>query len=348
MRGFLVVLVLWAGRAAANDGFGGLSATGLTFGQTDAVMMESEDLTITPDRITVVYTFRNVTDADVTGEMIFPLPPIPIGGQLMSAWNLPADLAAANPFGFTAVVDRRPVVLDTDRIAVIEPPWEEGRPAASQYDTPGRDVTAVLQRHGLPLTLDAQDITTRLAAMDAAARADLTAEGVAEWYEPQPGEDFPEEVWANWSVVLRHHWTQTFPAGATVRIEHSYAHHPAGGLFYWQHPPADDWYQELRTRYCIDDGTSRAIMQVLPRDPDYDQAYGMAWNIQYILRTANSWAGPIGRFRLTLDKGAEDRVISLCAEGVVKTGPTTFVIERTDFAPGHDLDILLVGPLPEK
>lgn len=348
MRGLAWAFTLAAGSAAANDGFGGLSATGLTFGQTDSVVMESEDLTITPDRITVAYTFRNISDADVTGQVIFPLPPIPIGGQTAGAWNLPADLGAENPFGFTATVDRTPVVIDTSRIAVIEPPWQEGRPATSQYDTPGRDVTAVLQKHGLPLTLDAQDITARLSAMDDTARADLTAAGVAEWYTPQPGEAFPEEVWANWSVVLRHHWTQTFPAGATVRIEHSYAHHPAGGLFYWQDPPADDWYQGLRTQYCIDEGTSRAIMKALPRDPDYDQSYGMAWNIRYVLRTAGSWAGPIRRFRLTLDKGAEDRVISLCAEGVVKTGPTTFVIEKTDFLPDRDLDILLVGPLPEE
>lgn len=345
MRGLVMVWVLAAGPALANDGFGGLSATGLTFGQTEAVVMESEDLTITPDRIMVVYTFRNITDADVTGEVIFPLPPIPISGQLMSAWNLPEDRTGENPFGFTATVDGKPVQISTDRVAVIEPPWEEGRPGSAQYDTPGRDVTEVLLRHGLPLSLDAEDITARLTAMDEAARADMTAEGVAEWYVPQPGDQFPDESWANWSIVLRHHWTQTFPAGATVTIEHSYAHHPAGGLFYWQDPPVEEWYQDIRKRYCIDEGTSRAIAAVLPKDPDFEQVYGTAWNIQYVLRTANSWAGPIGRFRLTLDKGAEDRVISLCAEGVKKTGPTTFVIEKTDFVPEGDLDILLVAPM---
>ena len=88
-------------------------------------------------------------------------------------------------------------------------------------------------------------------------------------------------------------------------------------------------------------------MQVLPKDPDYGQGVGMAWNVEYVLRTANSWAGPIGHFRLTLDKGAANRVISLCAEGLRKTGPTTFVMEKTDFTPDSDLEILLVSPVPE-
>ena len=69
--------------------------------------------------------------------------------------------------------------------------------------------------------------------------------------------------------------------------------------------------------------------------------YGTAYNLAYVLRTANSWAGPIGDFRLTLDKGAKENIISLCAEGVEKTGPTTFEIRKTDFTPDRDLDILI-------
>jgi Domain of unknown function (DUF4424) len=72
---------------------------------------------------------------------------------------------------------------------------------------------------------------------------------------------------------------------------------------------------------------------------------GMAYNIAYVLRTANSWAGPIGKFRLTLDKGAAGNVISLCADGVTKTGPTTFVIEKTDYVPDRDLQILVALPM---
>jgi hypothetical protein len=47
----LLALAALALPAGANDGFGGLSATGLTFGQTEAVAMVSEDLSIGIDRI---------------------------------------------------------------------------------------------------------------------------------------------------------------------------------------------------------------------------------------------------------------------------------------------------------
>ena len=52
-----------------------------------------------------------------------------------------------------------------------------------------------------------------------------------------------------------------------------------------------------------------------------------------------------GRFRLTLDKGAPENVLSLCAEGVEKTGPTTFVIEKRNYSPEADLNVLIAAPI---
>ncbi len=57
--------------AAANDGFGGISATGLQFSKTEDVRMKSEDLFLSKDKIRVAYEFENVSGADVTGEVIF-------------------------------------------------------------------------------------------------------------------------------------------------------------------------------------------------------------------------------------------------------------------------------------
>ena len=104
MRLALLPLLL-ASPALANDGFGGLAATGLTFGQTDAVAMEEEDLFISIDRIAVDYVFRNLTDQDVTGEVIFPLPPIHVGYILESQWNLPEDPDRENLVAFFELDD---------------------------------------------------------------------------------------------------------------------------------------------------------------------------------------------------------------------------------------------------
>lgn len=332
--------------ALANDGFGGLMATGLTFGRTDAVAMAEEDLFISVDRVRVAYVFRNHTAADVTGEVIFPLPPVSVGGQIESAMNLPEDRAQENLVSFTATVDGKPVAVRQDRIAVIEPPWDENRALAAAYDTPGRDVTADLKRLGLPLTTDGPAAVQALLTLDAAARDEVVRLGLADFYTFDGGNGEQTEAYPYWSVVLRYHWTQTFPAGADVKIAHEYANLPPGGLFGWQDPPVDDYSAELRARYCIDPGTSKAIARALR----YEEAgetisMGNAWYISYVLRTANSWAGPIGKFRLTLDKGDAANVISLCADGVKKTGPTTFVVEKTDYSPDRDLEILLVSPI---
>ena len=305
--------------------------------------MEEEDLFISVDRITVDYVFRNLTDKDVTGEVIFPLPPVSVAGTLESSWNLPEDPDRANRVNFTAVVDGAEVPVTIDRIAVIEPQWEEGRPLAEQYNTPGRDVTADLARLGLPLSLNGDKVLAALQSLDDAQKAEVKALGLAEFYDDGAGTDY---VTPTWSVLLRYHWTQTFPAGAVVRISHAYENRSSGGLFGWSDPP-EDYLVPMVDQYCIDAGTSRALAKTL-RYTDTDgsvYSMGMAWNIAYVLRTANSWAGPIGKFRLTVDKGKPGRIVSLCADGLRKTGPTTFVMEKTNYTPDRDLEILVAEPM---
>ena len=259
--------------------------------------------------------------------------------------NLPEDLTRPDVVGFNATVDGKPVAVTIDRIAVLEEGFDEETPPSKQYDNPGRDVTAELERLGIPLTLDYLAVRDVLLSFPTEKRNELAALGLAEYYDGDAAQDIPPEVWGAWSIVTRYHWTQTFPAGAVVKVSHSYANRPPGGLFYWSDPP-EEYQTYLTDLYCIDAGTSKAMAKAL-KNPAGDDAgnYGTAWNISYVLRTANSWAGPIGRFTLTLDKGDPKNVISLCADGVKKTGPTTFVVEKTDYTPDRDLEVLVVQPM---
>lgn len=331
--------------AMANDGWGGLAATGLTFGKTDAVRMEEEDLFISIDEIKVSYLFRNLTDADVTGEVIFPMPPINLAVTAYSDWNLPEDLTTDDLVDFTATVDGVDQPVTIDRIAVIEPPYADNTPLAQQYDTPGLDVTDTLVALGLPLSLDHDSLSAALLALPEDKRQVAEEAGLVEYIEGSA--DYPAEAIALWSIVMRYHWTQTFPAGSDLRIAHSYTNRAPGGIFPWEHP-APDYRQDEVARYCIDEGTSKALVKRL-QHPDLEPgtATGTAYYIDYVLRTANSWAGPIGKFRLTIDKGAAENILSLCAEGVTKTGPTTFVVEKTNYAPDRDLQILIAIPFAQ-
>ena len=337
----LALLLLALSPARANDGFGGISATGLTFAQTDAVSMESEDLYISRDKVRVTYVFRNLTDRDVTGEIIFPLPPVRLAELMEFDWNLPIGADGGAAINFTATVDGTDVPVNIDRIAVIAAPYDSATPARAQYDSPGPDVTATLARYGIPVSLNVEEVMAVLDALDAATLGELEDLGLVD-YDPGYGST------PLWSVVSRYHWTQTFPAGAETEIRHAYDNAPAGGLFGWAHPP-EDYMAEFADLYCIDDGTSRALAKVLARKDDGGETYslGTAYYLSYVLRTANSWAGPIKRFKLTLDKGDPGNIISLCVNGIKKTGPTTFVVEKTDYVPERDLDILIVSPMPD-
>lgn len=343
MRPYLFIAALLATPTLANDGFGGLSATGLTFGQTEAVAMEQEDLFIGIDRISVDYIFRNITSADATGEVIFPLPPIHVGFLIESQWNLPDDPDRENLVGFSAIVDGREVALSIDRVAVMEDDVTIWVPSAEAYDTPGRDVTADLDRLGLPLSLSGEKVMAALKALTPAQKAEAAKLGLAEFFDIGTDTEF---AYPQWSVILRYHWTQTFPAGQTLKISHAYENRSPGGIFGWADPP-EDYMLPVAEQYCIDKGTSRALARALAQEPVEGEIYstGMSWNIAYVLRTANSWAGPIGRFRLTIDKGDPGNIVSLCAEGIRKTGPTTFVMEKTDYTPDRDLHILIATPL---
>jgi hypothetical protein len=75
---------------------------------------------------------------------------------------------------------------------------------------------------------------------------------------------------------------------------------------------------------------------------------GIAWSqttISYILTTGANWRDPIGRFRLVVDKGAPQNLVSFCGENVRQISPTTFEMVKTNFVPRRNLDILIAKPV---
>jgi hypothetical protein len=52
--------------------------------------------------------------------------------------------------------------------------------------------------------------------------------------------------------------------------------------------------------------------------------------LKYVLTTAGNWVGPIQKFRLTVEKPSDKALISLCAKGINRAGPTTFTLAEDD------------------
>lgn len=334
-----LMLLMSCGSASANAGWGGFTATGLEFQQTDAVALIEEELRIGMDRIRVEYVFLNVTKTDVTGEVIFPLPPV----DQLNGWHFPGPPPAPESLvGFTLRVAGQKVEADVDIIAVIQPSRTGETSLSDVYDAPGRDVTAELRRFGIPLTFEDDRVEAALLALSHEEAWDASELGLVTYGYSGSGKFNPDEASRMWSLVVRHHWTQTFPAGEEVRLSISYRNVMMGqGLGYPEDVRTIADEMGLDTLFCLDSRDVKEFTK-MPYEPNKLWLLGLTG---FVLRTANSWAGPIGRFRLIIDKSEPGNLASTCLEGISQTGPTTLLWEATNFIPEKDLLILFIYPM---
>ncbi|WP_103258393.1 DUF4424 family protein [Tabrizicola aquatica] len=332
----LLAVLSYATPACPDPIFGGLTSTGLQFDQTEAVALIEQDLRIDPDRITVDYLFRNLTAADVTGEVIFPLPAIEdmdwIRWPRFSDGLPPPEQLVA----FSLTVNGQETLAAVQLAAVLP---SRGPPTIlRQTDPPyslGRDVTAHLQRLGLPVSVDKDVLKPAILALSEGAVREAVALGLLDAADQNYGRGYPRNLW---SLSIRHHWTQTFPAGQDVRISISYRNLMDGMLFDAASLPAS-LHSADAARYCVDDTAFARVASTVRSDS------GQVWSVsfsRFILLTAKSWAGPIGRFRLTIDTTDPSAFAFACLDGMIQTGPMTQLWERTDFRPDRDLEIAFV------
>src|SRR5262245_22701222 len=90
---------LAASPALANDGYAGLGAGGLEFGNSDTIEMRSEDLTLSRSRVSVDYVFRNTGKADEEVVIAFQLPPFAPGDAEMGM-ELPQAIGQAQSMDY--------------------------------------------------------------------------------------------------------------------------------------------------------------------------------------------------------------------------------------------------------
>jgi hypothetical protein len=152
-----------------------------------------------------------------------------------------------------------------------------------------------------------------------------------------------------WTLKSTYSWQATFPAGATVDVEHSYKPSVGGTVAVtFLSPPYEDYdpATEYKKKYCTDEGFIDTVKKTLPNpDEPYGAPYFEQW-LSYIWSTGGNWQGSIGKFHLTINKGRPENLVSFCWDGeVTKTSPTTFEMEATDWWPpyGRELDILILN-----
>ena len=98
----------------------------------------------------------------------------------------------------------------------------------------------------------------------------------------------------------------------------------------------DKEVERYRKQYCINDAFLAALDKI-GGSAEANTAKLREWRISYVLKTGANWAGPIKSFRLVVDKGKAERIVSFCAPNIKTLSPTTVEFKANDFTPDKDL-----------
>ncbi|RWE13821.1 MAG: DUF4424 domain-containing protein [Mesorhizobium sp.] len=320
-------LALSATPVFANDSIAELGTGGLILSRSDAVAMESEDLYISPEKVTVDYVFRNNTEKDVDAIVAFPMPDIEGDPNEMPA--IP-DGQSDNFLGFEVTID-----------GVAAKPQLEQKAFAL-----GIDISSELTTQNVPLYPFGDAAKATLAKLPQAVADDWVDRGIIIEDTADDGSGMKTVYVPFWQLRSTYWWRSTFPANKAVHVAHRYKPSVGGtsSVSFFYDGQFQGQYAAYKTRYCMDGTFENAIRKAAKNNPDGTPKY-FENRIAYILTTGGNWAtGAIGKFKLTTDKGDPKNLVSFCGENVRKVGPTRFEMTAENFYPEHDIDILLLVP----
>lgn len=306
--------------AHANDSEAAINLGGIELVQNRDVSMDSEDLYISKDEVRVRYRYTNHSDRDLELTISFPLPPIKASDEAIYGDQAVPDFTKLD---FQTAVDGKPVKFQVMKRAEIK----------------GRDVTQRLAQLGWPLEwiTGSGDQPRFVGKLTAAEKAARVADGLLR--KAENGDHFP-----TWDVVTHVTRKQVFPAGRTVEVTHRYAPMIGGSVAGSLLPGVREEFPGNIRQYCIDKAFLAAFDKKLAArkgDDSVPMAYSETW-IGYVLSSGRNWRGPIKDFRLVVDKGKPENMVSFCMNGVKKISPTQFEVRRKNFEPKGDLEVLIV------
>ena len=315
-----------AAPALADDSSAMLGAGGIVLTKSADIRMASEDLSLSPNAVKVHYVFVNEGSTDIDTIVAFPLPDVDNYEYSESPIGTTVD-AAPNFVGFKLLVDGKPVNATAEVRAVQN----------------GRDVTAQVLGAGAPLLVAVGGGYDKMQKLSKAQRAMLIKAGLVD------AED--TDLHAKWTTTTKYWWKMHFPAGDSVTVDHSYQPVTGQTFFTTYALSQNEEYAGYVKDYCIDAGTRATIaagFAAMKKATGNDGMYNQ-YTTEFVIKTANNWKGPIGRFHLTLDKLKPSNILSLCWAGDLrKTGATRFESTLTNFAPKADIKILVLEtPAPQ-
>lgn len=309
------------GAVFANDSEAAFALGGLTLVESRNISMDAEDLYISREEVRVAYRFTNRSSQDVETLVSFPVPGLPHGPDSEIDYVSYPDF---RDLKFTTTIDGRPVKLD-----LVE-----------RAEVAGRDVTARVAALGWKLRwFESYEATVAsIEKLSAARKAELRREGLL-----RPHQDNADTLIPAWKLVTHVTRRQRFPAGRTVAVTHRYRPYTGGSVSGGLFPSARsaETLNAYAREHCTDRDFIASFDRRMAQKGPGTAHYRETW-IEYFLKSGANWRGPIGLFRLVIDKGKADSLVSFCMNGVRKISPTRFEVRKRNFEPDRDLDILIV------
>ena len=294
----------------ANDSTAELATGGLIFTKSDYIEMQSEDLFISANEIKVRYQFFNRSAKNIITHIAFPMPDIPFGER-----DIDFAIPTSNPkniLGFTTTINRRPVNATIEQKAFVG----------------GIDRTSFLRKLDVPV---APSLSESLDYLPQQTWDQLVQLGLAEIQHDS--KDKPH-LYPRWTLKTTYYWQQKFPARQSLLIDHSYVP-SVGSTVPLSGSTLIDQLKRL-DKYCIDKAFLTTISN---RSVAWEQRF-----LEYILVTGANWSGPIPNFRLVVDKGSPDNLVSFCGQEVRKISSTRFEMRAAQFVPTANLYVLILTP----
>ena len=150
------------------------------------------------------------------------------------------------------------------------------------------------------------------------------------------------EYFPQWTVVMTHHWRQTFPAQRILHVRHEYT--PVAGERVTERSELTAQTPEVSHRktfaqWCIDPPMRKNLTASMRT------GYSFVKWVDYILTTANTWKTPIKQFELIVERPEPDHsakyyYVSFCWDGqILQPDPDHFVVRATNFVPKRELSV---------
>ncbi len=307
---FILLICLSCMSARANDTSGTVLPTGgVVFEKQDCIKMKTEALYIRPGQIEVRYLFENTTDKDITTQVFFPLP------QMPAVETFPqGDLA--HDYEFKLWVNDNPVKYEKH--------W-----TILSGET---DITALVPAlfYTEEETISEAELDRRVKMLRSEERQPFIDKNILKYdwiLDPDKGEVQSWKMTDDWQKQLSYSWQQTFPAGKTVSVRHTYV------------PTAMTTNVGTPFSKCIDRESQK--YQDFVFIPENQRKY--SWQhldaqdyVEYILTTANNWQGPIENFNLLVESPLKSVG---CFDGESFYAGQYFAVNRTHYTPEWDISV---------